>query len=186
MNAGAAVEPVEVLVADDERSIADSLQMYLEGIGYRVVTARDGREALELFTARRMPLVLIDDLDKPDLKTAQEIFHGVADLTGDSLALAREAAKTNANVIVLCGVHFMAETAKLLNPDKTVLLPDVQAGWTFPLCAPAGGRCGGAGNLPHGHFLSLRFLRRRAFRPFSAVSGEPRRERKEQLHSLTL
>jgi quinolinate synthase len=57
-----------------------------------------------------------------------EIFHGVADLTGDSLALAREASKTNASVIVLCGVHFMAETAKLLNPDKTVLLPDVEAG----------------------------------------------------------
>jgi quinolinate synthase len=57
-----------------------------------------------------------------------EIFHGVADLTGDSLALAREAAKTDANVIVLCGVHFMAETAKLLNPGKTVLLPDIEAG----------------------------------------------------------
>jgi quinolinate synthase len=57
-----------------------------------------------------------------------EIFHGVADLTGDSLALAREAAKTDANVIVLCGVHFMAETAKLLNPQKTVLLPDIEAG----------------------------------------------------------
>ena len=48
-----------------------------------------------------------------------EIFHGVADIVGDSLALAREAAKTDAEVIVLCGVHFMAETAKLLNPDKT-------------------------------------------------------------------
>jgi quinolinate synthase len=57
-----------------------------------------------------------------------EIFHGVADITGDSLALAREAAKTKANVIVLCGVHFMAETAKLLNPDKTVLLPDLESG----------------------------------------------------------
>ncbi len=57
-----------------------------------------------------------------------EIFHGVSDLTGDSLALAREASKTDANVIVLCGVHFMAETAKLMNPSKTVLIPDVQAG----------------------------------------------------------
>jgi len=57
-----------------------------------------------------------------------EIFHGVADLTGDSLALAREAAKTDAEVIVLCGVHFMAETAKLLNPSKTVLIPDLEAG----------------------------------------------------------
>src|SRR5437867_3979312 len=57
-----------------------------------------------------------------------EIFHGVADITGDSLALAREAAKTDADVIVLCGVHFMAETAKLLSPEKTVLIPDVEAG----------------------------------------------------------
>jgi quinolinate synthase len=57
-----------------------------------------------------------------------EIFHGVADLTGDSLALAREAANTDADVIVLCGVHFMAETAKLLNPAKTVLIPELEAG----------------------------------------------------------
>jgi quinolinate synthase len=57
-----------------------------------------------------------------------EIFHGVADLVGDSLALARMAADTDADVIVLCGVHFMAETAKVLNPDKTVLIPDLEAG----------------------------------------------------------
>lgn len=57
-----------------------------------------------------------------------EIFHGVADITGDSLALARQAARTNADVIVLCGVHFMAETAKLLSPQKTVLIPDLEAG----------------------------------------------------------
>lgn len=57
-----------------------------------------------------------------------DIFHGVADLTGDSLALAREAAEADADVIVLAGVHFMAETAKLLNPDKTVLIPDLEAG----------------------------------------------------------
>lgn len=57
-----------------------------------------------------------------------EIFHGVADLTGDSLALARQAVETDADLIVLCGVHFMAETAKLLNPEKTVLIPDLDAG----------------------------------------------------------
>ena len=57
-----------------------------------------------------------------------EIFHGVSDLTGDSLALAREASKTDADVIVLCGVHFMAETAKLMNPTRTVLIPDLEAG----------------------------------------------------------
>ena len=57
-----------------------------------------------------------------------EIFHGVADIVGDSLALAREAARTDARVIVLAGVHFMAETAKLLNPGRTVLIPDPAAG----------------------------------------------------------
>src|SRR6476620_9458876 len=57
-----------------------------------------------------------------------EIFHCVADLVGDSLALAREAMAVDADVIVLAGVHFMAETAKLLNPGKTVLIPDLKAG----------------------------------------------------------
>jgi quinolinate synthase len=57
-----------------------------------------------------------------------EIFHGVADIVGDSLALAREAMKTDAELIVLAGVHFMAETAKLLNPGRTVLIPDLRAG----------------------------------------------------------
>ncbi|PHS23201.1 MAG: quinolinate synthase [Robiginitomaculum sp.] len=57
-----------------------------------------------------------------------EIFHGVADIVGDSLQLAREAGKADANIIVQCGVHFMAETSKLLNPEKTVLIPDLGAG----------------------------------------------------------
>src|SRR3979411_2631008 len=57
-----------------------------------------------------------------------EIFHGVADIVGDSLALARQAMKVDASTIVLAGVHFMAETAKLLNPAKTVLIPDQRAG----------------------------------------------------------
>src|SRR6266550_7644862 len=57
-----------------------------------------------------------------------EIFHCVADFVGDSLALAREAAKTDAKVIVQAGVHFMAETSKILSPQKTVLIPDQRAG----------------------------------------------------------
>jgi quinolinate synthase len=73
-----------------------------------------------------------------------EIFHCVADIVGDSLALARRAVDVDADVILLAGVHFMAETAKLLNPGKTVLIPDMEAGCslaesitppTSPCCA---------------------------------------------------
>ena len=57
-----------------------------------------------------------------------EIYHGVADIAADSLALAIEASKTSADKIIMCGVHFMAETAKLMNPTKKVFLPDMEAG----------------------------------------------------------
>ena len=57
-----------------------------------------------------------------------EIYHGISDFSADSLALAVEAAKTKADIIVMCGVHFMAETAKLMSPNKKVLLPDMDAG----------------------------------------------------------
>jgi quinolinate synthase len=57
-----------------------------------------------------------------------EIFHGVADVTGDSLGLAQAAADCDAELIVVCGVHFMAESAKILAPGKTVLIPDLEAG----------------------------------------------------------
>ena len=57
-----------------------------------------------------------------------EIYHGVSDFSADSLALAIEAAKTKADIIIMCGVHFMAETAKLMSPEKKVLLPDMMAG----------------------------------------------------------
>src|SRR3546814_8519797 len=56
-----------------------------------------------------------------------EIFHGVADITGDSLALAQAAADCDSELIVLCGVHFMAESAKILAPGKTVLIPDLRS-----------------------------------------------------------
>ncbi len=57
-----------------------------------------------------------------------QIYHGIADFVGDSLQLAVKATEVEADVIVQCGVHFMAETSKLLNPAKTVLIPDMEAG----------------------------------------------------------
>ena len=57
-----------------------------------------------------------------------EIYHGVADFAADSLALAIEASKTSADIILMAGVHFMAETAKLMSPEKKVILPDMDAG----------------------------------------------------------
>ncbi|MBO9136930.1 quinolinate synthase NadA (plasmid) [Rhizobium sp. B230/85] len=79
-------------------------------------------EAILDLKRRRNAVILAHNYQTP------EIFHGVADIVGDSLALARKAIDVEADVIVLAGVHFMAETAKLLNPNKTVLIPDVNAG----------------------------------------------------------
>ena len=77
---------------------------------------------IEYLKAERNAVVLAHNYMTPD------IYHAVADLKGDSLALARLAAETGADVIVMAGVHFMAETAKIINPDKTVLIPDLAAG----------------------------------------------------------
>src|ERR1700680_997621 len=85
------------------------------------ILADDIAAILELKREKNV-VVLAHNYQTPD------IFHTVADIVGDSLALAREAARTDAEVIVLAGVHFMAETAKLLNPGKTVLIPDLEAG----------------------------------------------------------
>src|SRR5260370_475909 len=85
------------------------------------ILADDIAEILPL-KRERNAVILAHNYQTPD------IFHPVADIVGDSLALAREAARTDADVIVLAGVHFMAETAKLLNPQKTVLIPDLEAG----------------------------------------------------------
>src|SRR5919112_1406170 len=82
----------------------------------------DDIDAILTLKRQRNAVILAHNYQTP------EIFHCVADIVGDSLALAREATKVDADIIVLAGVHFMAETAKLLNPAKTVLIPDLAAG----------------------------------------------------------
>ena len=99
----------------------------------------------------------IDEQVNPNLKLVEEInrlrkeknavilshfyvegeLQDIADYVGDSLGLAQEAAKTDADLIVFVGVHFMAETAKILNPDKKVILPDLKAGCSLAESAPA-------------------------------------------------
>ena len=79
-------------------------------------------EEIEQLKESRNAVVLAHNYMTPD------IYHGVADMKGDSLALARLAKKTDAEVILMAGVHFMAETAKIVNQSKTVLIPDMDAG----------------------------------------------------------
>jgi quinolinate synthase len=79
-------------------------------------------EAINRLKRERGAVIMAHSYQSP------EIFHGIADITGDSLGLAQAAADCDADLIVLCGVHFMAETAKILAPHKTVLIPDLQAG----------------------------------------------------------
>ena len=78
--------------------------------------------AINRLKKERNAVILAHNYQTPD------IFHCVADITGDSLQLARDASRVEAEIIVQCGVHFMAETSKLLSPDKTVLIPDGRAG----------------------------------------------------------
>ena len=85
-------------------------------------TMAEDAEAIMRLKRERNAVILAHNYMTP------EIFHAVSDITGDSLALAREAMNVDADVIVLAGVHFMAETAKLLNPGKTVLIPDLRSG----------------------------------------------------------
>jgi quinolinate synthase len=85
-------------------------------------TMDDDVRAIRALKAERNAVILAHNYQTP------EIFHGVADIVGDSLALAREAENSQADLILLAGVYFMAETAKLMNPGKTVLIPDAAAG----------------------------------------------------------
>ena len=105
-------------------SEADALYQRVARVIPRVewATMVDDVQAILRLKAEKNAVILAHNYMTP------EIYHGVADIVGDSLALAREATKVDADVIVLAGVHFMAETAKLLNPSKTVLIPDLRSG----------------------------------------------------------
>jgi len=102
------------------RSLYERVRKVVSPVEWALMAA-DVEAILELKRARNA-VILAHNYQAP------AIFHCVADLVGDSLALAREARSVEADTIVLAGVHFMAETAKLLNPDKRVLIPDTRAG----------------------------------------------------------
>ena len=84
-------------------------------------TVAELQREIRALARERNAVILAHNYERPEVQE-------VADFVGDSLGLSREAASTSAEVIVFCGVHFMAETAAILSPDKTVLLPDLGAG----------------------------------------------------------
>jgi quinolinate synthase len=129
--AAAAVRPLATTGPDHGITFTPALERELAPIYdrmKRVVTPMEWAQyapfvkAINDLKAERGAVILAHNYMTP------EIFHGVSDFRGDSLQLAREAAKAKGDIIVQAGVHFMAETSKLLSPNKTVLIPDLRAG----------------------------------------------------------
>jgi quinolinate synthase len=104
------------------------LQLHAPNPAPRSITAAEWElftpdiEAIQRLKRERNAVILAHNYQTP------EIFYGVADIVGDSLQLAREACRVDAEIIVVCGVHFMGETAKIMNPQRRVIVPDARAG----------------------------------------------------------
>ena len=108
-------------------------------------------EEIRRVAHERNAVILAHNYERPEVQD-------VADFVGDSLGLSREAASTGAAVIVFCGVHFMAETAAMLSPQKTVLLPDLAAGCSLAATIDAGSEEGRRGAISGALALYLDFI----------------------------